>query len=36
MHSMEFSLYKKMPERTNRTGTEFLMVEIRGFEPLTS
>ena len=25
-----------MPERTNRTGPEFLMVEIRGFEPLTS
>lgn len=28
--------HKKMPEWTNRTGTEFLMVEIRGFEPLTS
>lgn len=28
--------HKKMPERTNRAGTGFLMVEIRGFEPLTS
>ena len=28
--------YKKMPELKNNSGTEFLMVEIRGFEPLTS